>query len=778
MADPFAAYGGATLTPDNTVVTGNTDLPDSAGTQDPFAAYGGARLSPPPIPGTGMNRSGEIDFGSGGLQPAPTLSDRITGQDPVGDILDVAGSHLKNAVVGPYRAVTAPPQGTAENIANMAMPGGLPLYRSFVEPSVNSLGEAASDFSQGHYGDAANAALDAVPVVGPWAKQIQDDTAKHGAIAGLVGMGTDLLASKAIGAGLGAASDFTQNRQPVGQLAHVNSGLPGADENFTPQQHASLSGVLARGTGAGKGYFPKDVASSIGSALRQTAADNPSIASAIASGSPEDSLAGTQALLGKMREGIDGRHQQALQPVANTPIDPTPIQDAVTFPQSLSNFAPEDAAAVNDLKARLGSVRTLGGLNDLRMYLNQQLASQFRQNPVAAGNSGALTSAMQDALKATRDQYYQELENATGQNFQGAKRMESGVLSAEEALGNAAPGLAAKQAIAEQPRSVRGNVANAIQGANGLKSGPVAGVTQFVAGKILGETPMTPIQEGLRNFVSNLPARTPVPQAIGPRFSQGPTTTNPRIPVAPAQLPPQTEGQVPPAEAPQSLLERLADSYGVEGANSFPQPYREPAAAATPISDRGTIIVGSDGVAQRGPAGLLPAYTGVRQLGAGAGNPEFVVPPATPPPSFNPATARTNIYAGRPRPVVPPAPPRTVTVSPEGTAVVQRPQLIAPAVKGARSTARGSVPQAGLPVERQPTSAAPRPEVRYRDGKPFVQDPKTGWWEPQEPVGHVPAGMKPETHAFSRGAWSKANPDGDVEAATAAAKKLGFHVQD
>ena len=75
-------------------------------------------------------------------------------------------------------------------------------------------------------------------------------------------------------------------------------------------------------------------------------------------------------------------------------------------------------------------------------------------------------------------------------------------------------------------------------------------------------------------------------------------------------------------------------------------------------------------------------------------------------------------------------------------------------------------------------SAAPTPEVRYRDGKPFVQDPKTGWWEPQEPVAHVPAEMTPDTHAFRRGAWSKANPDGDVEAATAAAKKLGFHVQD
>ncbi len=262
---------------------------------------------------------------------------------------------------------------------------------------------------------------------------------------------------------------FNKATSPITNFATPRM-VPVAGENFTPQQHASFSGVLARGTGAGKGYFPKDVASSIGSALRQTAADNPAIANAISTGSPEDSLAGTQALLGRLRGNIDAAHQQALGPVANTPIDPAPIQNAVTFPSSLSGFAPEDAAAVNELRTRLGNVRTLGGLNDLRMYLNQELASQFRQNPIAAGNSGAVTGAMQDALNAARDQYYDELQKATGQDFQGAKRMESGAVSAEEALGNAAPGMAARQAIAEQPRSVRGNLASALQGANGLKS--------------------------------------------------------------------------------------------------------------------------------------------------------------------------------------------------------------------------------------------------------------------------------------------------------------------
>ncbi len=454
--------------------------------------------------------------------------------------------------------------------------------------------------------------------------------------------------------------------------------VPVPGENFTPQQHASLSGVLARGSGAGKGYFPKDIASSIGSALRQTAADNPAIADAIKTGSPEDSLAGTQALLGKLRGTIDDAHQQVLGPVANTPIDPTPIQSAVSFPSSLSGFAPEDAAAVNDLKTRLGSVRTLGGLNDLRMYLNQELTSQFRQNSVAAGNSGAVTSAMQDALQAARDQYYDELEKATGKNFQGAKRMESGVLSAEEALGNAAPGMAAKQAVAEQPRSVRGNLATALQGANGLKSGPISGTAHLLATKVLGETPMTPVQEGLRNFFDGLPARTPL-QPAGTRISQGPSVPNTRIPLQPARLPAQTAGQAPAAQAPQSLLERLSKSYGSSASSGYPSPYQEPLAPpVSPIPDRGTISVGPNGSAQRGPAGLLPARTGIPQLTAGTGNPEYVTPKASPPPPLHSPTAQTNPYAGTPRPAQETVPQRTINVSPEGQAAIQRPALPPP----------------------------------------------------------------------------------------------------
>jgi len=40
----------------------------------------------------------------------------------------------------------------------------------------------------------------------------------------------------------------------------------------------------------------------------------------------------------------------------------------------------------------------------------------------------------------------------------------------------------------------------------------------------------------------------------------------------------------------------------------------------------------------------------------------------------------------------------------------------------------------------------------------------------------APAPAAPQTHAFSLGAWQKANPQGDPKAAAAAAQQAGYQV--
>jgi hypothetical protein len=599
------------------VVSDNPTPPAASGgwevsdSPTPRSVAAPAPLSGPVGAGNGVPVPDALQ-GSGSDATVQGLKSSVLGPNPIGDTISNVGHHALNDTYGLAKTMLQPAQNTAESVAGAAMPGGLQLYRAAIQPSIQPAKDAVTALQQGRYGDAANSAMDAIPVVGPYARNFENEAGQQGLLPAVAGAGVDALTGKAIGAGLKAASAG-------------GTMVPG--ENYTQGQHASFSGVLARGSGAGKGFFPKDVATDIGSAARQAAADNPALNPAAAA-TPEDSLARTQAVLQKVSDGIDQQHAQALAPVANTPINPKPIQDAVSFPKSLQGFAPEDAAAVQDLKNRLGNVTTLGGLNDLRQYLNTELASQFKMNTVAAGNSGALTSAMQDALKATRNMYYDELEKASGQNFQQAKRMESSVLKAQEALGNSAPGMAARQAIAEQPRGLKGNAADIIQGANTLKGGPVAGAAQFVANRVLGETPMTPVQTGLQSFFGDLPNPSPAqvsPQVIPP--------SSPRLMPAQPRLSPPA-----PAQISGTVQPRLQAPGPVA-----PQYVPRPQLAGQPT-----------------PQIQAPAPT--LQLGSGEGNPEFVTPPASYPP-LNEPTAQTSVNAGRPmarpidRPVEEPARP-------------------------------------------------------------------------------------------------------------------------
>jgi hypothetical protein len=506
-----------------------------------------------------MEQVGEAQKHGGTLIPYGSQSSTQAAQDitgihpdsnPVTSGIEGIGRALKGVVTAPYEAAKsafAPPTN-AEEIAAEGAGGsvGLAADRMLVQPAEAAHKTAKGLWDTGHPIAAAGAELGAIPFLGPLGQSL-GQRAASGDMTGAVTEGaTNALLPKAMDA---AVSKFPQRTG--------NVVVPG--ENYTPKQHASFSAVLARGSGAGKGYFPKDIATDIGSPTRQAAADNPQINPATAN-TPEESLARTQAVLGTVRNRIDAAHAQALGPVANTPVDPTPIQSAVKFPDSLKDFAEDDAKSVQGFKDRLGTVKTLGGLNDLRQYLNRELSSSFKKNSIAGGQSGAYESAMQSALKATRDLYYDQLEQKTGQNFQNLKRMESSVMSAEEGLGNAAPGMAARQAIAQQPRSIRGQAADVLQGAHTVGGSPVAGISKFAARKFLGETPMTPIHEGIQHFFKDLPQPSP-PRVTGPAPAAapaGPSISSPPLApqvqsAAPATVTPSGNPEASPPPAPNGL---------------------------------------------------------------------------------------------------------------------------------------------------------------------------------------------------------------------------------
>lgn len=133
-----------------------------------------------------------------------------------GEILSTITQHAKNLVAGPYHAFTDAPHNAQEQGALAAMnalPGGggqigLALNRLLgVSNSVQSLQNAQHLTGD----DKVQAYEDAIPIVGPWAKQIETDVANKGAVAGLAGLATDVGLPAGVSKGLSLAAEPMRN---------------------------------------------------------------------------------------------------------------------------------------------------------------------------------------------------------------------------------------------------------------------------------------------------------------------------------------------------------------------------------------------------------------------------------------------------------------------------------------------------------------------------------------------------------------------------------------
>jgi hypothetical protein len=145
-----------------------------------------------------------------GLQPqsqAPTF-----GSSPR-DVLSTVKQHAKNMIAGPYHAIADAPKSAAEQSVVNAGGGGVFGRAGLAADRLLGVSASQQNFDQGKAlwkagnRDAAVQSLeDSVPLVGPWAKQIETDTANKGAVAGMAGLATDVfgpsVAAKAAGAAL------------------------------------------------------------------------------------------------------------------------------------------------------------------------------------------------------------------------------------------------------------------------------------------------------------------------------------------------------------------------------------------------------------------------------------------------------------------------------------------------------------------------------------------------------------------------------------------------
>ena len=286
--------------------------------------------------------------------------------------------------------------------------------------------------------------------------------------------------------------------------------VPG--ENFTPTQLKAHTGILSRATGLGDNFIPQQAAADTGSVIRQAAADNPSIASvAKQGGSTPANIAAFQAILQKANTALEAPHAATIAQYANAPADVSPVQSAVTssLPSTLTGVAPEDAAALQQIGDRLGTVKTMGGFNDLRQWLNNEASSSYMKDNIAAGRSSTVNGAYRAAADAARNAYFDQLQNHSGIDFQPIKSQQSALMSQQEGLAGVAQKLSAQQGLADEPKNVQQVLSDALTGGRALKAGPIAGVGQLLAEKALGRTPLTQPNYLIRNMLSNLPDPTP-----------------------------------------------------------------------------------------------------------------------------------------------------------------------------------------------------------------------------------------------------------------------------
>ena len=379
---------------------------------------------------------------------------------------------------------------------------------------------AQTDALHGNGWGVAVHAINAIPFVGPAMQRMDAETPPSAPGRSYMGQVLDAATPGNIGTAvgtsaqiaplaLGAADNVAPGRPTVG-----GSPPPIPGQNYTPTQLKAHAGLISRSTGLGDNFIPQQAAADTGSIIRQTAANNPAIAKvAVKGGSTPVNIAAFQNILQKANTALEAPHAATIAQYADAPADLSSVQSAVTssLPKTLAGVAPEDVSALQQLSDRLGTVKTMGGFNDLRRWLNNEASSSYIKDSISANRSSTVNGAYRTAADAARNAYFDQLQNHSGIDFQPIKSQQSALMSQQEGLAGVAQKLSSQQAIADEPKSLQQVLSDALTGGRALKAGPVAGTAQLVSEKVLRRTPLTQPNYLIRKTLSDLPPPTPQP---------------------------------------------------------------------------------------------------------------------------------------------------------------------------------------------------------------------------------------------------------------------------
>lgn len=554
--------------------------------------------------------------------------------EPQGGVIDSAirfGSGLlgagKDAAIGIYHAVQ-----------NSKDPGDM-LKNLVVQPQVNAYKQGAQMLNQARdTGDVVQGVrglghviASAVPMVGPAITGTADAMLPQidkGNYAG------------ALGTGVGNAALAYLGGKAAGALAG-DSIVPG--QNYTPSHASAFEGLTAKANGMGPNFIPQNLTSDALSPIRQSASDmiangNPTeqavAQAATARGtSPLDRLGAVHTVIQKSLSDLEAQHAPVLQQVAQTPVDMTPIQKGLQA-QIKPGMSSADIAGINDLIHRSGQITNLGDLNSFRQIMNEEASPSYRQTPTRAGQASAPQQVATDAANAVRNHYFDQMQQATGTDFQPLKAQESKLLTTKEAIERMQSPEAKAEATFNAPSTVKeslGNLANIIKE-------PRATVTQT----ILRESPATRAAMLIRKSLTNLPEPTP---------------PNPQGTV----IPPSNAPQLPANATPQILTPQPP----------APSPAPQPSLPGQPQS----LLANPQGqLSAANLRNLLATSSQPLELPASTNAPNVAQIPSTSYPALNEATARTRVNPtqfSNPE-VIPPSGARPVTPSGQVMTPIQR----------------------------------------------------------------------------------------------------------
>lgn len=394
-----------------------------------------------------------------------------------------------------------------------------------------------------------------------------DDYKQGGLVRAGTGIAADVAGGIIGGKALGAVTDAALAARS-GVMPKV---VPG--QNYTPANARAFEGVTSKSTGMGPNFIPQSLTADALSPIRQAASDmlasGDPVQQAIARKAtamgvkPLDRLAAVQSVIQKSLTDLEAQHAPVLQQVAGTPVDMTPIQRGLQA-QIVPGMSAADVAGIQDLIDRSGQITNLGELNKFRSLMNDEASPSYRQSPTQAGRASAPQQVATDTADAVRNHYYDQMQQATGTDFQPLKNQQSNLLTTKEAIERMQSPLSKAQADFKAQmtkRAVLGEIGDAV--VNVVKN-----PKKLVQEQVLRQSPAASTSYLIRKALTGLPDATPpAPQSIA------------------APPPPQAP---PPAPIPlwlQRLLPQTASDGGVPAYQQpVPPPPVNPSTAATRVA--------------------------------------------------------------------------------------------------------------------------------------------------------------------------------------------------